>query len=133
MSDQARRLCCELIKAECEEDVVALLRGAGYWDDPDQWRYYGDNELNFAQGGGQQSRADFAFNEKAVNSVDSVLTRLSIEAGVAPDSPTAPQTVLSRKLGPAAANPGTTEFTPRLSPRSNTSPPRPALFEAWLG
>jgi hypothetical protein len=93
MSHQAERLCWQLIKAESEAEVINILQAAGHWDDPDQWRYYGDNELNFAQGGGQQSRADFAFNEKAVNSVDSVLTRMSIDAGIAPDGPSAPQTI----------------------------------------
>lgn len=82
-----------LIQAESEAEVIALLQATGHWDNPDEWRYYGDNELNFAQAGGQQARADFAFNEKVVNSIDSVLTRMAIEAGIAPDSAQAPQSI----------------------------------------
>jgi hypothetical protein len=81
------------MRAESESEVISILKAGGYWDNPSVWRYYGDNELNFAQGGAQQSRADFAFNEKAVNSIDSVLTRLALEAGVAPDGINAPTTV----------------------------------------
>lgn len=60
---------------------------------PMAWRYYGDNELNWSQAGGQQSRADFAFNEKVVNSIDSVLTRMAIERGIDPSGPDAPATI----------------------------------------
>ena len=89
----SRALCLSLMHAESEAEVIGLLQAAGYWDDPTVWRYYGDNELNFAQAGGQQARADFAFNEKVVNAIDSVLTRLAIEAGIAPDGPTAPKSI----------------------------------------
>lgn len=89
----SRELCLSLMRAESEAEVIALLDAAGYWNDPAAWRYYGDNELNFAQAGGQQARADFAFNEKVVNSVDSVLTRLAMEAGIAPDGPAAPTSI----------------------------------------
>jgi hypothetical protein len=86
-------LCRELMLAESESEVIAILKAAGYWDDPRQWRYYGDNELNWSQAGGQQARADFAFNEKVVNSIDSVLTRMAIERGVLPTGSDAPQSI----------------------------------------
>ena len=89
-SPQARSLCESLISAETEVDVVKLLKGAGYWDDPDCWRYYADKDLNWSQAGGQQSRADYALNEKAVNCIDSVLTLLCLLAGIDPESPNAP-------------------------------------------
>jgi hypothetical protein len=81
------------MRAESEADIIALLRKAGYWDNPNSWRYYGDNELNWSQAGGQQARADFAFNEKVVNSIDSVLTRMAIERGIEPTGSSAPQTI----------------------------------------
>ena len=34
------------------------------------WRYYGDDELNWNRTGNQQSRADFAVNEKLVNTIE---------------------------------------------------------------
>ena len=42
-SDAAKELCEQLIHADVEADVVALLQKVGYWDDPACWRYYGDN------------------------------------------------------------------------------------------
>lgn len=86
-------LCSKLIRAECETEVIAILKDAGYWDNPGEWRFYGDNELNWSQAGGQQARADFAFNEKVVNSIDSVLTRMAIERGILPSGPQAPATI----------------------------------------
>lgn len=89
----SRDLCLSLMRAESEGEVISILQVAGYWDNPAAWRYYGDNELNWSQAGGQQSRADFAFNEKVVNSIDSVLTRMAIERGVDPAGPSAPATI----------------------------------------
>lgn len=88
-----RDLCLALMRAECEEEVISVLKAAGYWDNPAQWRYYGDNPLNWSQAGGQQSRTDFALTEKVVNAIDSVLTRCAIERGIKPDGPDAPSTI----------------------------------------
>ena len=92
-TDAAKELCEHLINADAEADVVALLTQAGYWDDPACWRYYGDNELNWSQAGGQQGRADFALNEKAINSIDAVLTLKCLLEGVNPEGPDAPTSI----------------------------------------
>jgi hypothetical protein len=92
-TDMAKDLCENLIRADAESDVIALLKAAGYWDDPDCWRYYGDNPLNWSQAGGQQGRADFALNEKAINSIDAVLTLMCLAAGIDPEGPQAPPTI----------------------------------------
>jgi hypothetical protein len=100
-----------LLTLEADADVVDLLEQAGYWDNPSCWRYYGDNELNWSQAGGQQARADFALNEKVVNSIDSVLTRLCLEADVSPESDHAPTSIraaVSRFIEGAAGNLKTT-------------------------
>ncbi|HVA19433.1 MAG TPA: hypothetical protein VMU55_04595, partial [Solirubrobacteraceae bacterium] len=55
--------------------------------------YYGDNALNWSQAGGQQGRADFALNEKAINSIDAVLTLKCLLAGINPEGPQAPPTI----------------------------------------
>lgn len=89
----SRELCLALMQANSEAEVIGLLRDAGYWEEPRAWRFYGDNELNWSQAGAQQSRADFAFNEKAVNAIDSVLTRMCMEHGIRPDAPEAPQSI----------------------------------------
>jgi hypothetical protein len=92
-SDEAKTLCEQLIFAETEDDVVALLTAAGYWNDPNCWRYYGDSELNWSQAGGQQGRADFALNEKAINAIDSVLTLKCLQDGIDPEGSGAPQSI----------------------------------------
>jgi len=89
----SKDLCEKLIFAETEGEVIALLKEKGFWDNSDCWRYYGDNELNWSQAGGQQGRADFALNEKAINSIDAVLTLKCLLAGINPESPEAPPSV----------------------------------------
>ncbi len=89
----AKDLCDQLIHADAEADVIALLKKAGYWDNPACWRYYGDTELNWAQAGGQQGRADFALNEKAINSIDAVLTLKCLLEGIDPEGPAAPTSI----------------------------------------
>ena len=91
--DAAKVLCEHLINADAEADVIALLTQASYWDDPACWRYHGDNELNWSQAGGQQGRADFALNEKAINSIDAVLTLKCLLEGVNPEGPDAPTSI----------------------------------------
>lgn len=92
-ADTAKRLCEQLIHADTEADVIDILKQAGYWDDPNCWRYYGDNQLNWSQAGGQQGRADFALNEKAINSIDAVLTLKCLLAGINPEGPDAPPSI----------------------------------------
>jgi hypothetical protein len=92
-TDKAKELCENLIRADAESGVIELLKAVGYWDDPDCWRYYGDNALNWSQAGGQQGRADFALNEKAINSIDAVLTLKCLTAGIDPEGPQAPATI----------------------------------------
>lgn len=92
-TDSSKDLCDQLMHADAEADVIALLRKAGYWDNPDCWRYYGDKELNWSQAGGQQGRADFALNEKAINSIDAVLTVKCLLAGIDPEGPDAPTSI----------------------------------------
>jgi hypothetical protein len=86
-------LCRALIHCETENEVVKLLTDAGLWDNPDCWRYYGDNELNWSQAGGQQGRADYALNEKVINSIDSVLMQRCLVAGIDPESAAAPSSI----------------------------------------
>lgn len=90
---QTKALCLALLRADKEEEVIELLKKAGLWNDPACWRYYGDNELNWSQAGGQQGRADFALNEKVINSIDAVLTKECLLAGIDPQSPEAPQSI----------------------------------------
>jgi hypothetical protein len=85
---QIRDLCIALLHAETEAEVIAVLKKVGYWDDPNAWRYYGDDELNWNRTGNQQARADFAVNEKLVNTIDSRLMLECMLAGISPEDET---------------------------------------------
>jgi hypothetical protein len=92
--EDAKKLCLELINADSEEEVVAILKKWGFWDDPACWRYYGDDELNWNRAGNQQARSDFAVNEKLVNTIDSRLMLECMLAGINPeDHQKAPQSM----------------------------------------
>lgn len=92
-NQQSKDLCLALLHAENEQEVIDILEKHGLWEDSACWRYYGDNELNWSQAGGQQGRADFALNEKVINSIDAVLTRECLLAGIDPQSAGAPQSI----------------------------------------
>jgi hypothetical protein len=38
---QIRDLCIALLHSETEDEVIGLLKTAGYWDQPALWRHYG--------------------------------------------------------------------------------------------
>ena len=87
------QLCRDLLRADTEEEVIGLLRGDGYWDNPSAWRPFGDREDNFSTIGNQSSSADGALVEKLVNSVDAVLMGECWSAGIRPNSPEAPKSI----------------------------------------
>jgi len=89
----AKELCLSLIKADTEEEVIQLLRDAGYWDNTAVWRFYGDRETNFNTIGNQQGRPDAALVEKLVNSVDARLMSECLVRGIDPEGVDAPQSV----------------------------------------
>jgi len=93
-NDDLKRLCLWLIKADSEELVIKILRDAEFWDNPDCWRYYGDNENNFSTIGNQQSRPDAALVEKLVNSVDARLTNECLLRGIDSESSAAPESIV---------------------------------------
>jgi hypothetical protein len=92
-SEPAKSLCLSLMHADSEEEVIRILKDTGYWDNPDVWRYYGDNENNFSTIGNQQSRPDAALTEKIVNSVDARLMNECFVRGISPESTTAPRSI----------------------------------------
>ncbi|MFZ0946243.1 MAG: hypothetical protein WB930_02535 [Syntrophobacteraceae bacterium] len=88
-----KRLCEELIGADTEDQVIAILTKAGYWDNPEVWRYYDDNENNYSTIGNQQSRPDAAMVEKLVNSVDARLIGECVVGRINPEGNLAPKTI----------------------------------------
>ena len=89
-NQQVKVFALDLLHAETEQDVVAILTKAGYWNNPVVWRDYGDRESNFAIIGNQQSKPEAALVEKIVNSVDARLMNACLEAGIDPTSSAAP-------------------------------------------
>ncbi len=86
-----KELCMSLAQSDSEDEVIQFLSKGGYWDDKTSWRYYGDNENNYATIGNQQSRPEVAIVEKIINSVDAVLMAECLRAGINPESKQAPQ------------------------------------------
>jgi hypothetical protein len=81
------------MRADSQEEVVALLEDAGYWSDDDAWRYLGDQEGNWSAIGNQQSEAVASLIEKIVNGVDARLVNACLATGADPTSPAAPQSI----------------------------------------
>lgn len=92
-SDLNKELCISLMRANTEEEVIKLLTVAGYWDNKNAWRYYGDRASNFNTIGNQQSRPDAALVEKLVNSVDARLINECLVCGIDPEGSHAPKTI----------------------------------------
>jgi len=88
-----KEFCLRLLKSEMEEEVVAILKEYGYWDDRSVWKPYGDIQNNRSIVSNQQSSAVAALVEKLVNSIDAVLTAECFRSGVDPKSPNAPQSM----------------------------------------
>lgn len=88
-----RDLCLKLAKSDSEEEVIDILDDAGYWDDDEKWRYYGDQENNFATIGNQQSRPEAALVEKVINSVDAVLMAECQKRGIDPTYKGSPNSI----------------------------------------
>lgn len=86
-------LCLEIMQLDDEDDVIKALESAGYWDNVDCWRDFGDNENNFSTAGAQQSDATAAFVEKLINSIDARLMNAVQMADIDPKSRHAPQSV----------------------------------------
>jgi hypothetical protein len=83
----------ELLKADTENAVIALLRSAALWDSAGPWRLYGDRDSNYGTIGNQQSRPEAALVEKVVNCVDARLMNECLLDGIDPTSAAAPPSI----------------------------------------
>jgi hypothetical protein len=81
------------MKADSEAEVIQILRDAGYWDNDEAWRYYGDRDTNYNAIGNQQSKPEAALVEKLVNSVDARLMNECRVRVIDPESGAAPQSI----------------------------------------
>ncbi len=92
-NEKIKQFCIELIKADSEECVIEILKRESLWDNPEVWRFYGDNENNFSTIGNQQSFPDSALIEKLVNSVDARLINECLVRNIEPEGNEAPKTI----------------------------------------
>jgi hypothetical protein len=90
---QTQELCLRLLHADTENAVIEILKRAGFWDNPDSWRLYGDKEGNFAQAGNQQALPEAALVEKIVNCCDARLMAECLKRGIDPESAEAPKNI----------------------------------------
>ena len=88
-----KRLCIELAQAECESEVIDVLKKVGLWTNSLAWKDYDNNPNNFSTIGNQQSSPDTALVEKIINSVDAVLMRECLRRKINPQSENAPQSI----------------------------------------
>jgi hypothetical protein len=91
-----KELLSRLLAADTEDEVVRILKNAGYWDDPRVWRFYGDKRRNWATVGNQQSKPDHALVEKLTNAID---TKLIAAARIANklNGPNVPETIFDAR------------------------------------
>jgi hypothetical protein len=94
MAASLESLCWSLVKAESEQEVIEILKKVGYWDDQENWKFYGGIENNFSVIGNQQSLPESAIVEKIINSVDAVLMRECLRRKIDPESREAPENVV---------------------------------------
>jgi len=87
------RLCKDLLKADKENQVIAILTDYELWNDNSKWRTFDDNENNYSTIGAQQADPVAALVEKLINSIDAVLLRECRLHDVDPESSFAPQTM----------------------------------------
>lgn len=93
MAENHKKLCLALMHSDTEDEAYEVLKASGYWDDDAVWRFFGDNENNFATIGNQQSRPEAALVEKLVNSIDARLINECLVRGIEDEGPGAPASI----------------------------------------
>lgn len=94
MNVDSRALFDELLQAETEDRIDAILEEHGYLtDDEDLWKPLGALENNFAAIGNQQSDPTGALIEKIINGIDGVLMAQCYRNDIDPEGAAAPQSM----------------------------------------
>ncbi len=88
-----KQLFLEMYAAKTESELDAVLAQYPATADPGNWHAYGDNESNFGVVENQQASPIPALVEKLINSIDAMLMRRCLEAGMDPRSIGAPQSM----------------------------------------
>ena len=85
-----QQLFDDLLRAENEDAVTAILKRAGYLSDPRAWRPFGDIANNIGAISNQPADPTAALVEKVSNAIDAVLMRGAFERHINPEGPQAP-------------------------------------------
>lgn len=113
MTSDWRRVFEELVRAETEPEVAAVLARHGLLDER-LWLPLGGEENNYSIVGNQHTDPTGAMVEKIINGIDALLMRSCFEAGLDPESDSAPRTMaeaVERFFGVANGRLG--DLTPR--------------------
>jgi len=89
----SKDLCLSLITCESEEEVITILKREKYWEDEDNWQFFGGDENNYSIIGNQQSKPETAIVEKIINSVDAMLMGECLTKGIKTESENAPKDI----------------------------------------
>lgn len=87
-----KKLCEDLLHAESEHEVAALLKDWGLLD-PRHWKPLGNIPNNRSMVNNQQQDPAGAMVEKIINAIDAMLTKECFRHKIQPDSPKAPPTM----------------------------------------
>ena len=88
-----KSLFLQLFNASTESEIDNVIRRNVALRDSRNWRPYGQNESNYGVVENQQSSPIPALVEKVINSIDAILTRRCLEAGLDPKSAGAPRSI----------------------------------------
>ena len=88
-----QELFLELFKAKDEDDVLLLFKNSPAIFADSNWRPLDNNPSNYGIVKNQQSNPIAALIEKVTNSIDALLTKECLEAGIDPKSPAAPRSM----------------------------------------
>jgi len=93
-TNSLRVLFDALFLSPTEKGIENLIRhNPGTLGDPANWHPLGGNESNFGVVENQQSSPIASLIEKIINSIDAILIRRCLEAGIDPTSPEAPRSM----------------------------------------
>ena len=66
--------------------MIDILKKENYWDDNENWQFFGGDENNYSIIGNQQSKPETAIVEKIINSVDAMLMGECLRQKIKPES-----------------------------------------------
>jgi len=88
-----RKLFTQLFEAGTEQDIESIIQSNTDLFKDDNWHPLGKNRSNYSIVKNQQANPIAALIEKLTNSIDAILTKKCLEAGIDPKSSEAPRSI----------------------------------------